>query len=156
MVEPRAGQAVDDRLEGLGGGREVEDPVAGGAPGGVELVQDAGAGSGSGESEPLAPPFSANYRLEEAIDALRTHYPEYLLPTIIRQCTKFAQASSEGRPVFVADPSSKGAMDIEALRALWTEDEPTFKGSFAAPRWAKWIVSSSFIKARPIVAVIRT
>ncbi|RZA22540.1 MAG: ParA family protein, partial [Lysobacteraceae bacterium] len=28
---------------------------------------------------------------------------------------KFAQASSEGRPVFVADPTSKGATDIQAM-----------------------------------------
>ena len=60
--------------------------------------------------------FNATFRLaKEALEALQTHYPEFLLPTIIRQCTKFAQASSEGRPIFVADPSSKGATDIEAL-----------------------------------------
>jgi chromosome partitioning protein len=60
--------------------------------------------------------FNATFKLaKEALEALQTHYPEYLLPTIIRQCTKFAQASSEGRPVFVADPGSKGASDIEAL-----------------------------------------
>jgi len=60
--------------------------------------------------------FNATFKLaKEALEALQTHYPEYLLPTIIRQCTKFAQASSEGRPVFVADPGSKGATDIEAL-----------------------------------------
>jgi len=60
--------------------------------------------------------FNATFKLaKEALEALQTHYPEYLLPTIIRQCTKFAQASSEGRPVFVGDPTSKGASDIEAL-----------------------------------------
>ncbi len=60
--------------------------------------------------------FNATFRLaKEALEALQTHYPEFLLPTIIRQCTKFAQASSEGRPIFVADPGSKGATDIEAL-----------------------------------------
>lgn len=60
--------------------------------------------------------FNATFKLaKEALEALQTHYPEYLLPTIIRQCTKFAQASSEGRPVFVADPTSKGATDIQAL-----------------------------------------
>jgi chromosome partitioning protein len=60
--------------------------------------------------------FNATFKLaKEALEALQTHYPEFLLPTIVRQCTKFAQASSEGRPVFVADPTSKGAMDIEAL-----------------------------------------
>ncbi|OJH35141.1 ParA family protein [Cystobacter ferrugineus] len=60
--------------------------------------------------------FNATFRLaKEALEALQTHYPEFLLPTIIRQCTKFAQAASEGRPIFVADPSSKGATDIESL-----------------------------------------
>ncbi|RKH42964.1 ParA family protein [Corallococcus sicarius] len=60
--------------------------------------------------------FNATFKLaKEALEALQTHYPEYLLPTIIRQCTKFAQASSEGRPVFVADPTSKGANDIQAM-----------------------------------------
>ncbi len=60
--------------------------------------------------------FNATFKLaKEALEALQTHYPEFLLPTIIRQCTKFAQASSEGRPVFVADPSSKGANDIQAM-----------------------------------------
>lgn len=60
--------------------------------------------------------FNATFKLaKEALEALQTHYPEFLLPTIIRQCTKFAQASSEGRPVFVADPTSKGASDIQAM-----------------------------------------
>ena len=60
--------------------------------------------------------FNATFKLaKEALEALQTHYPEYLLPTIIRQCTKFAQSSSEGRPVFVADPTCKGAVDIQAL-----------------------------------------
>jgi chromosome partitioning protein len=60
--------------------------------------------------------YNATFKLaKEALEALQTHYSEYLLPTIIRQCTKFAQASSEGRPVFVADPASKGATDIQAL-----------------------------------------
>jgi len=60
--------------------------------------------------------FNATFKLaKEALEALQKHYPEFLLPTIIRQCTKFAQASSEGRPVFVADPTSKGANDIQAM-----------------------------------------
>ena len=49
------------------------------------------------------------------LDALKKHYPEYLMPQLIRQCTKFAHASSEGRPIFVADRESKGAQDINAL-----------------------------------------
>lgn len=60
--------------------------------------------------------FNQSFKLaKEAKEALETHYPEYLLPTVIRQCTKFAQASSEGVPVFVADRDCKGAQDIQAL-----------------------------------------
>jgi chromosome partitioning protein len=51
----------------------------------------------------------------EALEALKTHYPEFLLPTVVRQCTKFAQASSEGSPIFAFDPDSKGAKDLEAV-----------------------------------------
>jgi len=50
-----------------------------------------------------------------AFDALKQHYSEYLLPIAIRQCTKFAQASSEGMPIFAFDASSKGAKDIQTL-----------------------------------------
>lgn len=60
--------------------------------------------------------FNQTFKLsKEALGALQEHYPEYLLPTIVRQCTKFAQASSEGVPVFVADPYCKGAHDIQKL-----------------------------------------
>ncbi len=60
--------------------------------------------------------FNQTFKLaKEAKEALETHYPEYLLPTVVRQCTKFAQASSEGVPVFLADRDSKGAQDIQAL-----------------------------------------
>jgi chromosome partitioning protein len=60
--------------------------------------------------------YNATFKLaKEAWEALKTHYADFLLPTIVRQCTKFAQASSEGVPVFVADRSCKGAVDIEAL-----------------------------------------
>ena len=52
----------------------------------------------------------------EALEALKTYYPEYLLPSVVRQCTKFAQASSEGCPIFGYDPYSKGATDIEAMQ----------------------------------------
>jgi chromosome partitioning protein len=60
--------------------------------------------------------YNATFKLaKEAVQALREHYPEYLLPQLVRQCTKFAQASSEGVPVFVADPNCKGAVDIQAM-----------------------------------------
>ena len=60
--------------------------------------------------------FNQTFKLaHEALEALGTHYPEYLLETVIRQCTKFAQASSEGVPVFISDPTSKGAQDIETM-----------------------------------------
>jgi len=52
----------------------------------------------------------------EALEALRAHYAEYLLDSVVRQCTKFAQASSEGCPIFGYDPDSKGANDIEAMQ----------------------------------------
>jgi chromosome partitioning protein len=60
--------------------------------------------------------FNQTFKLaKEALEALRKHYPEYLMPQLIRQCTKFAQASSEGRPIFLADRDSKGAQDIQVL-----------------------------------------
>lgn len=60
--------------------------------------------------------FNQSYKLaREAVEALKEHYPEYLLTQIIRQCTKFAQASSEGRPIFLADRDSKGAHDLQGL-----------------------------------------
>lgn len=52
----------------------------------------------------------------EALQALKTHYAEYLLASVVRQCTKFAQASSEGCPIFGYDPDSKGATDLEAMQ----------------------------------------
>ncbi len=51
----------------------------------------------------------------EALEALRAHYADYLLASVVRQCTKFAQASSAGCPIFGYDPESKGAVDIEAM-----------------------------------------
>lgn len=51
----------------------------------------------------------------EAKRALETHYPEFLARTVVRQCTQFAQASSEGLPVSAYAPRCKGAHDVEAL-----------------------------------------
>lgn len=51
----------------------------------------------------------------EARGALEEHYGDYLAKTIVRQCTKFAQSSSEGVPIFAYDPTSKGASDIQSL-----------------------------------------
>lgn len=51
----------------------------------------------------------------EARGALETHYPEFLLRTLVRQCTDFAQASREGLPISAYDPSSKGTKDMNAL-----------------------------------------
>jgi chromosome partitioning protein len=60
--------------------------------------------------------FNATFKLsKEALEALREHYPEYLINRVVRQCTKFAQASSEGVPVFVAFPGCKGANDVDAV-----------------------------------------
>jgi chromosome partitioning protein len=61
--------------------------------------------------------FNQTFKIaREALDALRSHYADYLLDTVVRQCTKFAQASSEGCPIFGYDPDSKGANDIEAAQ----------------------------------------
>ena len=61
--------------------------------------------------------FNQTFKIaREALDALRTHYADYLLDTVVRQCTKFAQASSEGCPIFGYDPDSKGANDIDAMQ----------------------------------------
>ncbi len=60
--------------------------------------------------------YNQTFKLaKEALAALRQHYPEYLMTTLVRQCTKFAQASSEGVPVFVAERESKGAHDVDAF-----------------------------------------
>ena len=61
--------------------------------------------------------FNQTFKIaREALDALRTHYADYLLDTVVRQCTKFAQASSEGCPIFGYDADSKGATDIDAVQ----------------------------------------
>jgi chromosome partitioning protein len=61
--------------------------------------------------------FNQTFRIaREALEALRTHYSDYLLQSVVRQCTKFAQASSEGCPIFGYDSDSKGAADIEAMQ----------------------------------------
>ncbi len=60
--------------------------------------------------------FNATFKLsKEALGALKEHYPEFLLPQVIRQCTRFAQASSEGQPIFRFDRYSKGAADVQVL-----------------------------------------
>ena len=61
--------------------------------------------------------FNQTFKIaREAVDALKTHYSDYLLTTVVRQCTKFAQASSEGCPIFGYDADSKGANDIDAVQ----------------------------------------
>ena len=51
----------------------------------------------------------------EAKGALESHYREFLSHTIVRQCTQFARASSDGLPINAYAPSSTGARDIDAL-----------------------------------------
>jgi chromosome partitioning protein len=51
----------------------------------------------------------------EARQSLEAHYPEFLSGTIVRQCTQFAQASSEGLPINAFAPLSRGAKDINSL-----------------------------------------
>lgn len=50
-----------------------------------------------------------------SLKALEKHYAPYLLKTVIRQCTKFADASSIGVPITQYAPSSKGAVDLNNL-----------------------------------------
>ena len=60
--------------------------------------------------------FNATFKIaKESREALQSHYGEYLLRNVVRQDSRFAQASSEGSPVFAYDPESKGADDIEAV-----------------------------------------
>ena len=60
--------------------------------------------------------FNQTFKLsKEALGALKEHYPEYLLPQVIRQCTRVAQTSSEGKPIFLFDRDSKGAHDVQVL-----------------------------------------
>ena len=60
--------------------------------------------------------FNQTFKIaREALEALREHYADYLLARVVRQCTKFAQASSAGCPIFSYDAESKGAVDIEAM-----------------------------------------
>lgn len=51
----------------------------------------------------------------EARRALHAHYAEFLAKTVVRQCTQFAQASSEGLPISVYAPRCRGAQDIDSL-----------------------------------------
>jgi chromosome partitioning protein len=61
--------------------------------------------------------YNQTFRIaREALAALKENYADYLLKGVVRQCTKFAQASSEGCPIFGFDPESKGATDIEAMQ----------------------------------------
>ena len=50
-----------------------------------------------------------------AKEALEQHYAEHLLPHVVRQSTKFAQASSVSTPIFAFAPTCKGAHDIQRL-----------------------------------------
>jgi chromosome partitioning protein len=60
--------------------------------------------------------FNATYKIaKEAKEALEKHFSDFLLKAYIRQDSKFAQASSEGTPVFAYDAESKGAEDVEAV-----------------------------------------
>ena len=92
--------------------------------------------------------YNATFRIaKEAREALQKHYPEFLLKHVIRQCTKFAQASSEGIPIFAYDAESKGAQDIQAvldevrarigdpvkLKLASAGDEPKAAGAERAP-----------------------
>lgn len=75
--------------------------------------------------------YNATYKIaKESKEALETHYSDFLLKHVIRQCSKFQQASSEGTPIFAYDPESKGAEDIESVLDEVIE---TFESTGAAP-----------------------
>jgi len=62
--------------------------------------------------------YNATYKIaKEAKEALTKHYPEFLLKQVIRQCTKFAQASSEGIPIFAM---MRRARVHRTSRPCWT------------------------------------
>ena len=62
--------------------------------------------------------YSTTTRIaREARRALETHYPEFLLKTIVRQSTQFAQASAEGMPICAFAPGGKGSKDTNSLIA---------------------------------------
>ena len=68
------------------------------------------------EYDEFADEYDQTFKLaREALEALKKHYPEYMVKTVVRQCTKFAQASSEGTPIFLYDRDSKGAVDVQLL-----------------------------------------
>src|SRR6185503_17858989 len=74
--------------------------------------------------------FNQTFKIaREALEALREHYPEYLLKTVVRQCTKFAQASSEGKPVFAFDPNVSRAKPkvgfTRGLAGVLEADDPS-------------------------------
>jgi len=48
-------------------------------------------------------------------EALREHYPDYMLDTVVRQNTTIADATSLGLPIFQLAPSSRGATDMDKL-----------------------------------------
>ena len=47
--------------------------------------------------------------------ALEKHYGQYMMKTMVRQCTKFADCSSLGIPITQYAPSSTGAQDIDNM-----------------------------------------
>lgn len=81
--------------------------------------------------------YNATLRIaKEARQALFRHYQDFLLPAYVRQCSRFAQASGQGVPVFAYDPDSKGAEDIEevisvVLARLRGEDSGGWEGEEA-------------------------
>ena len=53
--------------------------------------------------------FNATFKLaKEALEALKQHYPEFLMPQVIRQCTRFAQASQRGHAHLPLRPRQQG------------------------------------------------
>src|SRR6266545_3864191 len=64
----------------------------------------------------LMPLAGREFRLRNALQGFATRHDFVILDAVVRQCTKFAQASSEGSPIFGYDADSKGATDIDAAQ----------------------------------------
>ena len=60
--------------------------------------------------------FNANEAVNRAAKgALEKHYADYLLNTVVHECSAFAEASVQGTSIFEHAPSSQGAVDLTKL-----------------------------------------
>ena len=52
---------------------------------------------------------------KDFVEVLKEKWGEYLLETVIRECTDIAEAPAENQPINVYAPKSNGAKDYHAL-----------------------------------------